>query len=192
MKANVLVVAITDPISNLAIAGATAQTGHGLRYAADSREAFEILAADPNDIDLLIVDLDSGSNPAVRPGRVSVFRCCAARDRAHPVRTIGRGTDRLPPRGHRLHGQAVYRGGTGGVDGRVCPSTSLITAPFLRSLGPSLSRVTRALLEPGTRSRERTPDNSGNGPCYDRPLPKTERLPIFPRRSSLTSEHSVT
>ncbi len=72
MKANILVVASTDPSSHRAIASAAAQTGHGLRYAPSSREAFEILATSPEEVDLLIVDLDSCAN---RLPVLDAFRC---------------------------------------------------------------------------------------------------------------------
>jgi len=72
MKANILIVATTDAIANQAIAYAAAQTGHRLGFATDSREACEMLAASPNDVDLLIVDLDNGVN---RLSLLDAFRC---------------------------------------------------------------------------------------------------------------------
>lgn len=60
MKPNILLVVHGDGTSISAIADAAAQTGHGLRHAANGREAFEILTSELDHIDLVIIDVDPG------------------------------------------------------------------------------------------------------------------------------------
>jgi DNA-binding NtrC family response regulator len=60
MKPNILLVAHEDGTSNSVIADAAARTGHGLRHASSGREAFEILTASLDDVDLVIIDVDPG------------------------------------------------------------------------------------------------------------------------------------
>ena len=60
MKPNILLVAHGDGTSNSAIADAAARTGHGLRHASSGREAFAILKASLDDVDLVIIDADLG------------------------------------------------------------------------------------------------------------------------------------
>jgi DNA-binding NtrC family response regulator len=60
MKPNILLVSHGDGVSNSAIAEAATRTGHGLQYANSSGEAFKILKAGLDDVDLVIIDVDPG------------------------------------------------------------------------------------------------------------------------------------
>lgn len=60
MKPNILLVAHGDGTANSVIADAAARTGHELRHASSGREAFEILRAGLDDVDLVIIDVDPG------------------------------------------------------------------------------------------------------------------------------------
>lgn len=58
MKPNILLVAQGAGTSTSLIERAALETGHGLRQAATSHEAFEILAEDAGSIDVVIVEVD--------------------------------------------------------------------------------------------------------------------------------------
>lgn len=60
MKSNVLLIANRDGSANKTVAAAAAETARGLCHAKESREAFEILGDDLNNIDIVIIDLDPG------------------------------------------------------------------------------------------------------------------------------------
>jgi hypothetical protein len=62
MKSNILLVAQGASSSNRVIADAAVEAGRGLRHASSSQEAFEILADDVDNIDLVIIDVDPGIN----------------------------------------------------------------------------------------------------------------------------------
>jgi DNA-binding NtrC family response regulator len=60
MKRNILLVANSSGDSNAIVADAATRTGRGLQHIDNSRRAFELLMAGPDDIDLIIIDLDPG------------------------------------------------------------------------------------------------------------------------------------
>jgi DNA-binding response OmpR family regulator len=143
MKANVLLVASTDPSSNEAIAGAAAQTGHGLLYAADGREAFEILARSSEQVDLLIVDLDSGAN---RLPVLEAFRCS---DSAPPLIALTQFEESdMEPIAYR-HGalaclaKPFTSAELANLIAEICPSTSLAPAPSCDLWGHPYKRCRR-------------------------------------------------
>ena len=59
---NILLVADGTTSSTDKVARAAVDCRRGLRHASTGHDAFEILARDPNDIDVLILDVDSGAH----------------------------------------------------------------------------------------------------------------------------------
>ena len=79
MKANILLVAQGASSSNNVIAAAAIETGHGLLHASRSHEAFEILADDMDNIDVVIIDVDPGIHS------LSVLEALSYRETAPPI-----------------------------------------------------------------------------------------------------------
>lgn len=73
MKTNILLVADDAEDSIAIIADAAARTGRGLRQAKNTRCAFDLVTADLDDIDLIIIDLDPGRHSM---SALEALGCC--------------------------------------------------------------------------------------------------------------------
>jgi len=79
MKSNILLVAQGASSSNSVIADAAVEAGRRLRHASNSQEAFEILADDLGNIDIVIIDVDPGIHS------LSVLEALSYRKTAPPI-----------------------------------------------------------------------------------------------------------
>ena len=60
MKREILLVANSDADSSAIVEAVAKESGRGLRKVSSTRQAFDILASDMDDLDVVIIDLDPG------------------------------------------------------------------------------------------------------------------------------------
>lgn len=149
MTPYILLVADENIPSNSVIADAARRTGHRLRHARNSREAFQILRRGVNDVDLIIIDVDPGIHG------LSVLEALGFSKNAPPVLVVT-GFEELDmePTAYR-HGATACMGKPftatelAVLINEICPLTSKLPPPMCDLWGhPRETHMRRRALHP--------------------------------------------